>query len=44
VFRTLFAFLAVTAGVMTLVGLERRGEIGPGDAQAVALDEDPRNE
>jgi hypothetical protein len=36
-FRTLFAFFALTAGVMILVGLDRRGDIGPADAQAVAL-------
>jgi len=38
VFRTLFAFIALTAGVMVLVGLDRRGDIGPAEAQAVALD------
>jgi hypothetical protein len=36
-FRTLLAFLALTAGVMALVGLDRRPEIGPDDAEAAAL-------
>jgi hypothetical protein len=38
VFRILIAFLALTAVVMIVVGVDRRGDIGPADAQAVALD------
>jgi hypothetical protein len=38
VLRTLLFFLAVTAVVMVVVGLERRAEIGPDDAEAAALD------
>ena len=37
-FRTLLLFLAVTAVVMVVVGLDRRAEIGPDDAEAAALD------
>ena len=36
--RTLLLFLAVTAVVMVVVGLDRRAEIGPDDAEAAALD------
>jgi hypothetical protein len=36
-FRTLIAFLALTAGVMVLVGMDRRPEIGADDAEAAAL-------
>jgi hypothetical protein len=36
-FRTLLAFLAVTAVVMVLVGLDRRPEFGADDAEAAAL-------
>jgi hypothetical protein len=36
-FRTLLAFLAVTAVVMVLVGMDRRPEIGSDDAEAAAL-------
>jgi hypothetical protein len=36
--RTLLAFLAVTAVVMVLVGMDRRPEIGAGDTEAAALD------
>jgi len=38
VLRTLLLFLAVTAVVMVVVGLDRRAEIGPDDAEAAALD------
>ena len=37
-FRTLLLFLAVTAAVMVVVGLDRRPDIGPADAEAAALD------
>jgi hypothetical protein len=37
VFRTLLAFLALTAGVMVLVGMDRRPEMGADDAEAAAL-------
>jgi hypothetical protein len=36
-FRTLLAFLAVTAVVMVVVGTDRRPEMGPDDAEAAAL-------
>jgi hypothetical protein len=38
VLRTLVLFLAVTAVVMLVAGLDRRAEIGAGDAEAAALD------
>jgi hypothetical protein len=38
VLRTLLFFLAVTAVVMVVVGLDRRADIGPDDAEAAALD------
>jgi hypothetical protein len=38
VFRTLLLFLAVTAVVMVVVGVDRRTEIGPDEAEAAALD------
>jgi hypothetical protein len=37
VFRTLLAFLAATAVVMVLVGMDRRPEMGADDAEAAAL-------
>jgi hypothetical protein len=37
-FRTLIAFLALTAGVMVVVVLDRSPEMGPEDAEAAALD------
>jgi hypothetical protein len=37
-FRTLIVFLALTAVVMVVVGMDRRPEMGPEDAEAAALD------
>ena len=37
VFRTLFAFLALTAAVMAVAALDRPPQIGPADAEAAAL-------
>jgi hypothetical protein len=38
VLRTLLLFLAVTAVVMVVVGVDRRADFGPDDAEAAALD------
>jgi hypothetical protein len=38
VLRTLLFFVAVTAVVMVVVGLDKRADIGPDDAEAAALD------
>jgi hypothetical protein len=51
VLRTLLLFLALTAMVMMVVGRDRPPDIGPGDAEAAALDwvgvgfaQDPRRD
>jgi hypothetical protein len=38
VFRTLLIFVALTAAVMAVAGLDRRSDIGPAQAEAAALD------
>ena len=38
VLRTLLLFLAATAVVMVVVGVDRRADFGPDDAEAAALD------